>query len=86
MVAVVMDILQALNNSSFKRTQRIEDNIEDSLPTHQGFFTKDNFLITLLFYFPSKSDRDAAMWLNAFNASTHHVYFGANQVAVAEAN
>ena len=25
------------------------------------------------------------MWLNAFNASTHLVYFGANKAAVAEA-
>jgi len=32
-----------------------------------------------------KSDRDAVMWLNAFGASTHHVYFGMNQATVAEA-
>ena len=85
MVAVIMGIPQVLNNNSFKRIQRIEGNIDDSLPTYQGFLTKDNFPITLPFCFLSKADRDAVTWLNAFNASTHHVYFGANQAAVAEA-
>ncbi|KAL9965293.1 hypothetical protein ACROYT_G029070 [Oculina patagonica] len=32
-----------------------------------------------------KSERDAVMWLNAFGASTHHVYFGTNKAKVAEA-
>ena len=63
----------------------MENNIEDPFPTHQDLLTKDNFPITLPFYFPSKSDRDAVMWLNAFNASTHLVYFGANKAAFAEA-
>ena len=85
MVAVITGIPQALNNNSFRRIQRTEGNIDNSLPTHQGLLTKDNFPITLPFCFLSKSDRDAVMWLNAFNASTHHVYFGANQAAVAEA-
>ena len=85
MVAVIMGIPQVLNNNSLKRIQRIEGNIDDSLPTYQGLLTKDNFPITLPFCFLSKSDRDAVTWLNAYNASTHHVYFGANQAAVAEA-
>ncbi|KAL9951207.1 hypothetical protein ACROYT_G043829 [Oculina patagonica] len=32
-----------------------------------------------------KPDRDAVMWLNAFGASIHHVYFGTNKAKVAEA-
>ncbi|KAL9965297.1 hypothetical protein ACROYT_G029075 [Oculina patagonica] len=32
-----------------------------------------------------KSDRDAVMWLNAFGASTHHVYFGTDKAKVADA-
>ncbi|KAJ7389485.1 hypothetical protein OS493_031457 [Desmophyllum pertusum] len=32
-----------------------------------------------------KSDRDAVMWLNAFGASIHHVYFGTNKATVADA-
>jgi len=33
----------------------------------------------------SQSDRDAVMWLNAFGAATHHVYFGTDKAMVADA-
>ena len=48
-------------------------------------YIKDNFTLTSSYYFLSKSDRDAVMWLNAFGASTHHVYFGTSQATVSEA-
>lgn len=60
-------------------------NSERSSPTHHNLYTEDNFSATFPCYFLSKSDRDAVMWLNAFGASTHHVYFGMNQATVAEA-
>lgn len=41
---------------------------------------------SLTYQFFLKSVRDAVMWLNAFGASTHHVYFGTDKSKVADAS
>ena len=40
---------------------------------------------SLTYQFFLKSVRDAVMWLNAFGASIHHVYFGTDKSNVADA-
>ena len=60
-----------------------EENSEVSFP--QNLYTKNNLSVTFPCYFLSKSDRDAVMWLNALDASTHHVYFGTDPGTVAKA-
>lgn len=36
-------------------------------------------------FLPSQFDRDAVMWLNAYKASIHHVYFGTDRANVTSA-